>query len=63
MSEWKTGNPKEIGYYDCLVNGKEQRLYHWICSMNPDRHEWIDENDRYVKDEVLWRGTASVMPW
>ena len=54
QDEWIEGYPKEPGWYACLVNGKEEKLYHFICAMS-GRNEWADKNNDYVYAEVKWK--------
>jgi exopolyphosphatase/pppGpp-phosphohydrolase len=54
QDEWIEGYPKETGWYVCLVDGEEEKLYHFICAMS-GRHEWADKNNDYVYAEVKWK--------
>lgn len=51
--EWKEGYPNKEGWYDCLVDGEEVRLRHFVCCMS-GRHEWADERGDYVYEEVMY---------
>lgn len=59
--EYHSGYPSEIGWYDVLVNGREERLLHRICHQD-NRHEWKDIHGIRIDDEVLWTGEATVTP-
>lgn len=52
---WNTGYPKEKGWYDCRIDGKEIRLYFFICELSPKKRYWTDENRQRVYDKVEWR--------
>lgn len=51
---WNEGYPKDTGWYDCLVDGEEVKLYHFICIMS-GRHEWSDQENNYVYADVKWK--------
>ncbi|SCW26526.1 hypothetical protein SAMN05660484_00011 [Eubacterium ruminantium] len=59
--EYHTGFPQQVGWYDVLVDGLEDRLLHRYCQMY-GRHEWKDINGCKVDREVLWTGTAEPCP-
>lgn len=55
------GYPREVGWYDVIANGIEDRLLHRYCHME-NRHEWKDINGCKIEGEVLWTGTAEPTP-
>lgn len=56
--QYRSGWPKQQGWFDVTVDGEEDRLRHWICQLS-GRHEWIDVDGHYIRDrEVLWCGEA-----
>ena len=60
--EYKEGYPEEIGWFDVLVNGREERLLHRVCHQD-NRHEWKDINgNRIDESTVKWTGEATVTP-
>lgn len=63
MDEWKEGQPKKQGWYDCKIGEEETRLQWWICQLNPRKRYWKDENGQPVKDKVLWTGEPSARIW
>lgn len=48
------GYPLTKGYYDCLVEGEEMRLYHFICAVN-GKHKWYISSHEEYRSEVLWK--------
>lgn len=48
------GYPLTKGYYDCLVEGEEMRLYHFICAVN-GKHKWYISSHEEYRGEVLWK--------
>lgn len=48
------GYPLTKGYYDCLVEGEEMRLYHFICAVN-GKHKWYISSHEDYRGEVLWK--------
>ena len=48
------GYPLTKGYYDCLVEGEEMRLYHFICAIN-GKHKWYISSHEEYRGEVLWK--------
>lgn len=46
--------PLTKGYYDCLVEGEEMRLYHFICAVN-GKHKWYISSHEEYRGEVLWK--------
>lgn len=50
---WHKGYPREKGYFDCLVEGEEMRLYHFICAVN-GKHKWYISSHEEYRGEVLW---------
>ena len=47
--EWQDGWPEQQGWFDCLIDGKEEdRLQHWICPI-AGRHHWKDKDGNYVE--------------
>lgn len=58
--EWKAGWPESQGWFDVTIDGEQDRLRHWICSMS-GRHEWVDVDGLYIRDhEVRWTGEAGL---
>lgn len=54
------GFPQQQGWYDVKIDGKDDRLRHWVCSIS-GRHEWMDRASNYVRGkDIKWCGTASV---
>ena len=48
------GYPLTKVYYDCLVEGEEMRLYHFICAVN-GKHKWYISSHEEYRGEVLWK--------
>lgn len=62
--EWHKGFPPKQGWYDCLVNGEEDRLRYKHCDINrTDR--WIRTDGEYesLTAKVEWTGEPSASPW
>lgn len=59
--EYREGYPEDVGWYDVLVNGVEDRLLHRYCR-SEQRHKWQNINGIEITDEVLWTGTAEAYP-
>lgn len=55
------GFPKEVGWYDVIVDGIEERLLHRYCYIE-NRHKWQDINGCEPKGKVLWTGEATQTP-
>ena len=55
------GFPKEVGWYDVIVDGIEERLLHRYCYIE-NRHKWQDINGCEVKGNVKWTGDVSATP-
>jgi hypothetical protein len=55
--QFKSGTPKEKGYYDCLVDDQEEmRLYFFICSLNPRKRYWVlPDGSQISSDEVKYK--------
>ena len=59
--EYKEGYPNQIGWYDVLIDGGEDRLLHRFCRQE-NRHEWKDINGIRREGNILWCGEAGVCP-
>lgn len=59
--EYKEGYPKEVGWFDVLVDGTEDRLLHRYCHID-NRHEWKDINGIRREGNILWCGEAGACP-
>ena len=62
MIEWKSGEPKQQGWYDCLIDGEEEdRLQWWICQLNPKKRHWKNALGDYVDigHTIQYTGNAS----
>ena len=55
--KYHSGYPLTEGYYDCLVEGEEIRLYHFICKIN-GKHKWYLSRREEYRGEVLWMDPA-----
>ena len=54
--EWREGYPKEIGPYECQVDGKEKTLLHKYCELN-GKHRWMTlQGGDVIAAKILWRG-------
>lgn len=56
--DWHEGFPRVKGWYDCLVNGEQMKLYHFVCALN-GKHRWVLPMGAYLNEPVLWRGEPS----
>lgn len=61
IEEYNEGFPQEVGWYDVIVDGAEDRLLHRFCHQE-NRHEWKDINGIRVEGNVKWTGEASIRP-
>ena len=59
--EYHEGFPKDVGWYDVLIDGAEDRLLHRYCHID-NRHEWKDINGIRIDSKVLWSGEATQYP-
>ncbi len=60
LQRYHDGWPEQQGWYDVLVGGEPDRLRHWVCAMS-GRHEWVDLDGQYVREQVvLWTGEPAV---
>ena len=59
--EYFEGYPKEVGWFDVLVDGVEDRLLHRYCHME-NRHEWKDINGVRREGHILWCGEVGECP-
>ena len=59
--EYKEGYPTDVGWYDVLEDGKEERLLHRYCHLE-NRHEWKDINGIRREGNILWCGEAGRCP-
>ena len=55
MNGYNEGFPVMPGWYDCLVEGEQVMLKHYICQVSM-KHKWIDKTGEYIHDKVYWRG-------
>ena len=64
LIEWNEGEPKRPGWYDCLIDDEyEDRLYWWICQINPRRRVWKDRAGNYMNQhKVKWTGRPEANP-
>lgn len=65
MDEWISGEPRQAGWYDVLIDDKEEdRLQWFVCVMNPRKKYWKDRNGTPIKDcDIKWTGRASASYW
>lgn len=61
MNEYHEGYPKEVGWFDVLRDGVEDRLLHRYCRIE-NRHEWKDINGVKQEGDILWTGEAGRYP-
>ena len=59
--EWRSGYPKQPGWYDCLVDGREVRLRFRFC-MTRGEYQWLDINGNKVNENcsVKWTGVGNI---
>lgn len=58
---YNDGYPTQVGWYDVLIDGGEDRLLHRYCHME-NRHKWQDIDGHEIKGKVMWTGQATQTP-
>lgn len=61
---YNEGYPEQQGWYDVLIDNREEdRLQHWVCPI-AGRHHWKDRKGNYIEalHDVKWTGTPTVNP-
>lgn len=61
---WKEGDPKQVGWYDCIIDDRdEDTLYWWVCQMNPRKRYWKNRKGEPLKGRnIKWTGKPRTRP-
>ena len=57
LRSFNSGEPKQKGYYRCLVDDEEiMDLYYFICELNPRKRYWVmPDGSQIPSSEVKWK--------